>query len=171
MQGKPMNALKASKKTVNRNELYAVLRDAIGAGWDDEFDPASMRYSRVILLFDPDADGIHCGALMLMYFWRWMRPMLDSGRLSVVQPPLYQITSTVDGDVIHVYSSDRYQQICQILESKKIEFQAQRYRGLASMGGQTLSKTCLDLSTRQIHQLTVEDAEAAIETFGGRRRT
>ncbi len=167
MQGKPLNALKASKRAVDQNELYAVLRESIGAGWDDHFDLVSMRYSKVIMLFDPDADGIHCGALMLLYFLRWMRPILDSGRLSVVQPPLYQLTSPTDGDVIHAYSSDHFQQIREALDAKKIQFQSQRYRGLASMGDQTLRHMCLDPATRQIHQLSIDDAEAAMKTFGG----
>ena len=171
MQGKPMNALKASKDAVNRNELYSVLRDAIGAGWDDEFELQSMRYAKVIMLFDPDADGIHCGALLLMYFVRWMRPVLDAGRLCVVQPPLYRITSPTDGDTIHAYSSEHFQQIRNVLDAKSIAYQSQRYRGLASMGDETLSQTCLDPETRQIHELGSEDAETAIKTFGGRQLT
>ncbi len=61
MQGKPLNACKASKRVVGQNELYQQLVAALGAGWDETFDLSQLRYDRVILLFDPDADGIHCG--------------------------------------------------------------------------------------------------------------
>lgn len=85
MQGKPMNAIKASKHAVADFELFRSLVTAIGAGFDDQLNLAKLRYDRVILLFDPDADGIHCGALMTMFFHRWMRPLLESGRLSTLR--------------------------------------------------------------------------------------
>jgi DNA gyrase/topoisomerase IV subunit B len=100
MQGKPLNALKAGKGVVERNELFQILIHAIGAGWDDQLDLTKLRYDRLILLFDPDADGIHCGALMSMFFHRWMRPLLDSGRLSIIRPPLYEISSPKTHDRI-----------------------------------------------------------------------
>ena len=171
MQGKPLNSLRASRRAVDRNELYRVLRESIGAGWGDEFELESMRYAKIIMLFDPDADGIHCGALLLMYFTRWMRPALESGRVSIVQPPLYRITSPSDDGVIHAYSSEHFRQIRDVLEAKGIDFQSQCYRGLASIDAGALSRTCLDPRSRQIHELTLDDARNAIETFGGRRET
>jgi DNA gyrase/topoisomerase IV subunit B len=165
MQGKPLNAVKAGKGAVERNELYRALIDAIGAGWDEQLDLAKLRYDRLILLFDPDADGIHCGALMSMFFHRWMRPLLDAGRLSIVRPPLYEISSPKTQDKIHAYSDSHYQRIRKELEKQQIDYQGQRYRGLASMNDAALAATCLDPETRNISQLTCEDAEAAMRIF------
>ena len=73
MQGKPLNAWKATKDKVARNEFFNALHSAIGAGWGESFQLSQTRYENIILVFDPDADGIHCGMLVLMYFYRWMR--------------------------------------------------------------------------------------------------
>ena len=170
MQGKPMNPVKASKKAVEKNELYQALVKCIGAGWDDDFDLDAVRYQRVILLFDPDADGIHCGALMLMFFFRWMRPLLDSGRLCVIRPPLYEITSPDHSDQIHAFSEEHYKKLRTALEEKGVKFKGHRYRGLASMNDDTLSTTCLDPETRRINRLEVDDAMAAIKAFGGGKK-
>ncbi|QDT09784.1 toprim domain-containing protein [Planctomycetes bacterium K23_9] len=170
MQGKPMNAAKASKNSVAKNNLYQNLIACLGAGWDDTFDLDAVRYQRVILLFDPDADGIHCGALMLMFFYRWMRPLLEADRLSVVRPPLYQITSADYRDTIYAYSGDHFKQVQTALKAKNIIYQSQRYRGLASMGEQTLLQTCLEPDSRHIYPLGRKDAEAAIAAFGGKLR-
>jgi DNA gyrase/topoisomerase IV subunit B len=167
MQGKPLNAVKASRPAVGRNELYRVLIDALGAGWDETFDLKSMRYSRVILLFDPDADGIHCGALMLMFFFRWMRPVVDAGRLQVVYPPLYRITSPRYDDVLYGWGEDHYRAVAKRLDEQQIEFNTVRYRGLASISDDTLWSTCLDPETRRIDELSAQDAEAARAAFGG----
>jgi DNA gyrase subunit B len=165
MQGKPMNAIKASKNAVQRYELFQALIHTLGTGWDDQFDLAKLRYHRVILLFDPDADGIHCGALMLMFFHRWMRPLLESGRLSVIRPPLYEISSPQTCDKLHAYSDAAYRRLCIKLKEQGIDYQGQRYRGLASMSDVTLVQTCLDPRTRNINRLTCKDAESAIRIF------
>ncbi len=167
MQGKPLNAIKASRANVERNQLFRALIDSMGAGWDDQLNLCQLRYDRVILLFDPDADGIHCGALMLMFFHRWMRPLIESDRLHVVRPPLYEISSAESHDRIHAYSDGHYQRIRAELEKKKVDFQEQRYRGLASMNDATLVTTCLDPETRNTSPLTCEDAETAIRIFIG----
>ena len=167
MQGKPLNAIKATKTAVDRHQLFRALIDAMGAGWDEQLDLRRLRYDRVILLFDPDADGIHCGALMLMFFYRWMRPLIESERLHVVRPPLYEISSLDASDKIHAYSDGHYQRIREELEKKKIDFQGQRYRGLASMSDTALVTTCLDPRTRNISRLTCADADAAIRVFVG----
>lgn len=169
MQGKPMNAYKASRNAVAKNELYQMLVTAIGAGWGDKLDMTQIRYQRVILLFDPDADGIHCGALATMFFYRWMRPMLAAGYIKVIRAPLYEIRSTKTDEFIHAYSDSHYQKLREELDKKRISFRGKRYRGLASMSASALSSTCLDPETRNISRLTVEDAEAAVRVFGGGR--
>ncbi len=170
MQGKPMNPVKASKAAIAKNNLYQNLIECLGAGWDESFDVDAVRYRRVILLFDPDADGIHCGALALMFFFRWMRPLLDADRVCVVRPPLYQITAKKYADAIYAYSGDHMTKVKEALTAKEIQYKSQRYRGLASMEDETLVTTCLDPATRHLAILRRDDAEAAIAAFGGQRR-
>ena len=167
MQGKPMNAYKASKAAVGRNELYQALINSIGAGWGDDFKVDDARYERVILLFDPDADGIHCGALMSMFFYRWMRPLMEAGRVGVIRPPLYEISSPTSDDKLHAYTDSQYRKLREELDSKEIEFTGQRYRGLASMNDMALFTTCIDPETRNLNRLELDDAEAAIRVFVG----
>lgn len=174
MQGKPMNAWKSSKNGVGRNELYQRLIDAMGAGWDESFDLQRLRYERIVLLFDPDADGIHCGALMLMFFHRWMPELLETGRIHVIRPPLYELSapqtsSNQSDDHIHAYSDDHFHQLRDHLNDKQIKFQSQRYRGLASINAGSLKETCIDPATRSGSLMSHQDAEAAIRIFGGQR--
>ncbi|TWT49570.1 DNA gyrase subunit B, novobiocin-resistant [Rubripirellula amarantea] len=167
MQGKPLNAWKASRSAVAKNELYLALIDALGAGWGETFNLASLRYERVTLLFDPDADGIHCGALALMFFYRWMRPALQAGRIGVVRPPVYEIASLDRSEVLHAYSEDHYQKIKAALDEKNAKYHTQKYRGLASMNESALVATCIDPATRNRSVCDCKDAEAAIRVFGG----
>lgn len=172
MQGKPMNAMKASRQAVQRNELFRGLVDSIGTGWSGAVHPNStrpnpMRFERVILLFDPDADGIHCGALMSMFFYRWMRPLLERGQVAMIQPPLFEVISPRTGETLHAYSESQYRKLCGELERLKIPFESRRYRGLASMNTSSLITTCIDPSTRNLQPLNVSDAETAIRVFMG----
>lgn len=167
MQGKPMNAIKARKKSVADNQLYRILINAIGGNWDEDFDLSAVRYQRVMLLFDPDADGIHCGALALMFFFRWMRPLLNAGRIYVVRPPLYEIQSPNYSDKLLAYSEDHYQQLRKALAEKGISNKGHRYRGLASMNDDVLIETCLSQKTRKAFKLAADDAIAAINAFSG----
>ena len=167
MQGKPMNAIKASRKAVQRYELFRELVDSIGAGWSGAAAPDSMRFERIILLFDPDADGIHCGALMSMFFYRWMRPLLERGQVSMIQPPLFEVSSPQTGETLHAYSESQYRKLCEELERLKIPFESRRYRGLASMNTSSLITTCIDPSTRNLRPVSVSDAETAIRVFMG----
>ena len=173
MQGKPLNAWKASKNVVARNELFQRLTDVIGTGWDESFDLNRLRYDRIIMLFDPDADGIHCGALMLMFFYRWMPELLDSGRIDVVRPPLHEITGTPavgkPAERIYAYSDDHFHRLRSHLAEKGMKFQSQRYRGLASINANSLKETCVAKETRNASVLSPGDAESAIRIFGGQR--
>ena len=171
MQGKPLNAWKASRRTVASNELFAALVDSLGAGWDDSYRESDLRYDQITLLFDPDADGIHCGALALMFFYRWMRPLLKSGRIGLIRPPVYEIKSVCGTDCIHAYNDGHYRKLCAALDAKKMDYNTQRYRGLASMNESALVSTCIDPETRNRNICTEDDAEAALEVFVGRPRT
>nr|HPG62677.1 toprim domain-containing protein [Casimicrobium sp.] len=111
MQGKPLNALKASGARVVEYPLFKQLSDALGVAPNDiesgeVGDISGRNFERVMLLFDPDADGIHSGVLMLMYFYRWMRPLLAAGAVWMVRPPLYVVTVADNQKSFHAYSPD-----------------------------------------------------------------
>ena len=166
MQGKPLNAMRATAKKVAANPWLAALTDALGTGMGDSFDLGKARYDRVVLLMDPDADGIHCGALLMMFFRRWMQPLLESGRIAMARAPLATIRVT-DGP-IHVRSENEYRFHCQRLRGAgKAAFETVRYRGLAGMDLAVLEATCVDPATRVLSPLGIADADAAIAVFGG----
>ncbi len=102
MQGKPLNAYRATPKKVVTNPWFAALTDAIGTGIGDDFALKKIRFARIVLLMDPDADGIHCGALLLMFFYRWMRPLLEAGHIAMARAPLATIRTASAS--IHVRS-------------------------------------------------------------------
>lgn len=87
MQGKPLNATRASRSKVLAHPFFAPLVAALDVGIEADCDPRRLRYERVLVLTDPDADGIHCGFLVLLFFHRWLRPLLDAGRVEIVRPP------------------------------------------------------------------------------------
>lgn len=169
MQGKPINAIKAKRRTVERYALFSKILHSLGYENGQVILPERCRYERVILLFDPDADGIHCGALTLMYFFRMLRPLLAAGFVCLVRAPLHEIRgSGADHDwVRYAFSDEHLQAILRELPEPS-SVQRVRYRGLAGMDQTTLRQTCLHPATRTLNRLQIEDAEAAIAMFGGR---
>jgi DNA gyrase subunit B len=170
MQGKPLNTLKASAGKVAANPFFSALTGALGTGWGGAFDARLRRYDRVLLLTDPDADGIHCGALLLMFFYRWMPSLIERGHLEMVRPPLGEIVSA-DGDSPHyVYSEPEFQSLmAEMRRSPDRARRTVRYRGLASMNPAALAEQCVDPGTRHSRRLAAADAEAAMEVFASLR--
>ena len=165
MQGKPMNAIKASPDAVASNELFRVLVTALGCGWRDTFRIEKLQYERIIFLFDPDADGIHCGALMLMFFHQWLPQLLSSGRLPAVHPPAFEIHSEVSERVIYAFDERHYALLKRKLDEGQVPCRGRRIRGLASLSETTLLETCVAPASRNINPLGPRDADAAIRVF------
>ena len=166
MQGKPLNAIRATPKKVAENPWLNALTDGLGAGVGNEFAIDKVRYDRVVLLMDPDADGIHCGALLLMFFYRWMRPLLEAGRVLMARAPMATI---IAGDrQIHLRSEAEYRAECERLRNAGLpNFATNRYRGLAGTDLKVLATTCVEPETRILTVVRSVDAEAAIAVFGG----
>jgi DNA gyrase subunit B len=134
MQGKPLNAVEASLSKVIAYPLFAALTEALGTGAGSGFELDRARYERVVLLMDADADGIHCGALLLLFFYRMMRPLLDSGHIVMAQAPLATIVLPESGEAMHAHSEQEYRNLGERLRSRGInDFTAVRYRGLAGI--------------------------------------
>lgn len=169
MQGKPLNAIKASAEKVATYPLFKALNDSLGIDharptadlfvWDD------LRFERLVLLFDPDADGIHSGALMLMFVYQYLRPLLDQGRVLMIHAPWVQI-SLAEQQPLYAYSEAQALALTQQLRAQGKTPQVVRYRGLSGIDRAILMQTCIDPATRNARVMTEQDALAAIEIFG-----
>jgi len=168
MQGKPLNAWKANRKTVLKFQIYQSLIEILGVGFDESLDLANRKFDRVLILTDPDADGIHCGALLLLFFYRWLRPWIESERLLQIHAPKLQISAPGMGEARQLYTEEGARQLLDALEQRKIRnVVKQNYRGLASLNADILKRYCTCPATRKSRVLTVDDAAEAIRCFGG----
>jgi len=164
MQGKPLNTAKATERKLAAHPLFTALTASLGTGRGAAYDSAKLRYARVLLLMDPDADGIHCGVLMLTFFHRWMRPLLDAGRVEIVRPPWGEVIP-VDGAPRYAFSEPEFQSLADAVRSREPAV-ARRYRGLAGIDSAVLFATCIAPATRRTDRITTGEAAAMIEVFG-----
>jgi DNA gyrase subunit B len=171
LQGKPLNAWAASRDKVERHVLFQQLAQALGlpgptALPEDGID--ALRYERIVLLFDPDADGIHIGALVQLYFARWLPAVVEAGRLWLCRAPMYEL---VDGDgvVHHALTPDHRQRIEQSLRTTAdaVPPMVRTLRGIGGFAPQTLHRLCVDPATRLARVLEPDDVQHAIDLFGG----
>lgn len=173
MQGKPLNAAKANHLTIAQNGLFKFVFEALGLS-PPETNIQECRFSRIIMLFDPDADGIHCGALMMIFFYKALLPLLECDKICLVRAPLFRFaiqpsTSPKTHEIRYAYSQEEAWKLMEDLEILKVPMQKLHYRGLASMGSETLEQTCVNPRTRRINRVRPEDAEAAMAVFGGNK--
>lgn len=160
MQGKPINAARAPWAKVEGHPFFGPLVAALGTGVEAACDPRQLRYDRVIVLTDPDADGIHCGFLVLLFFYRWMRPLLDSGRIEVARPPWGEVI--VAGEIQVAYSEPELSAAAHRgRESGTVE--VNRYRGLAAVDPALLRETCVALATRRTAPVSAAEVASMIE--------
>ncbi len=158
--GKMLNVEKSRvDKVLNNEKLEPVIR-ALGAGIGEEFDVSKLRYERVIIMADADVDGAHIRTLLLTFFFRYMRPLIENGNVYIAQPPLYKVYKGKNEK--YAYSDDELNEaLKEIGEDAKI----QRYKGLGEMNPQQLWETTMDPATRTILRVEMEDAIAADEIF------
>ena len=171
MQGKPLNALKATGARVVDYPLFKQISDVLGIPPTDiesgeVSDVCERRFERVLLLFDPDADGIHAGVLMLMYFYRWMRPLLAAGMVSIVRAPLFVLTLPNSEISLHAYSPEHAAKLISRLKQQgHSDIRTHHHRGLASIDPVLLASSCVNPATRKADTLSVADAGEAIQMF------
>ena len=170
VQGKPQNVLTSSQIRIEASAPLMGVRDAIGAGLGDGFVLNRRRYERVILAFDPDADGIHSRALLLLFLHRYMAPLLRAGAVFAARPPLWQIAAKGLAEPVHVWTDGQYNDVCAQLDDRGIHGRdVDRYRGIASIPPQILHATCLDPKTRVLARLTTEHAMATMAAYNRAR--
>ena len=164
LRGKVINAAKATTKQVLGNAEAASLFTAMGAGIGDDFDLSASRYERVVILCDADVDGSHIRCLLLTLFYRYMRPMLDAGRIYVAQPPLF--TTRAGDRIIRAFSEEeRDEETSKLIKGgRKLEnIRWQRFKGLGEMNVDELAECSLNPETRMLRQVDMEEAEFADE--------
>ncbi len=161
LRGKILNVEKAAPDKMLANEEIRTIITALGAGIDEDFDPARLRYHRVILMTDADVDGSHIRTLLLTFFFRHMAKLIGQGHLYIAQPPLYRI-KTSDG-VKWVYSEQEKDAVMPKGTSRKVELQ--RYKGLGEMTAEQLWETTMNPATRTILGVNVDDLVKADEVF------
>jgi DNA gyrase subunit B len=163
MQGKPMNALRATAAKAASYPLFTAIEHSLGVSPGGE--TTSPRFEKVMLLFDPDADGIHCGALMLMYFYARLRRLLQAGAVHQVYPPWLQFSFDDGQPAAFAYTEAQGQDMAKKLRDGGTPFNTQRPRGLAGIDAALLQRTCIAPATRRSRVLGVADAEMAISVF------
>ncbi len=161
LRGKILNVEKSRLAKILKNNEVVALITALGTGVSEDFELESARYHKIIIMTDADVDGAHIRTLLLTFFFRYMRPLIDAGYVYIAQPPLYKLKK---GKAEHYLFSDRElsEKIAEIGEKGTA---VQRYKGLGEMNPDQLWETTMDPESRVLLQVTLEDAIHADEIF------
>jgi len=161
LRGKIINVEKARLDRILANEEIRAMITALGTGIGDEFDLSKARYHKVILMSDADIDGAHIRTLLLTFFYRYMRPLIDNGYVFIAQPPLYKVKK---GKLEHyIYDDYELEKLLKRIGREGIALQ--RYKGLGEMDATQLWETTMDPDTRTVMQVNLEDAIEADAIF------
>ena len=157
--GKMLNVEKARLDKVYGNEKLMPVVTALGCGLGDEFDISKLRYHKVFIMADADVDGSHICTLMLTFFFRFMRPLIEGGYVYIAQPPLFKLQK--GQNVKYAYNEAEMAKISAEMPGAKVS----RYKGLGEMNPEQLWETTMNPDNRVIVKITIEDAEKADEAF------
>ncbi|KRE32344.1 DNA topoisomerase IV subunit B [Paenibacillus sp. Soil724D2] len=168
LKGKPMNPEKSKLLDIMKNDEYKAIIAAIGAGVGSEFEAEEMNYGKIIIMTDADTDGAHIQVLLLTFFYRYMKPLIDQGKVYIAQPPLYKVTRKgKNGGYKYAWTDDQLQVVVKEL-GKNTELQ--RYKGLGEMNPEQLWETTMNPESRTLLQVQIEDpakAERRVTTLMG----
>lgn len=171
IRGKILNVQKASMSDMLSNAECAAIIQVIGAGSGRSFDLDAARYGKIILMSDADVDGAHIRTLLLTLFFRYMRPLIDDGRVYAAVPPLHRVIvmnpGTKPNETIYTYSEQELHALTSKLTKagKRWQEPVQRYKGLGEMDADQLATTTMDRAGRTLRRVRMTDAEAAASVF------
>ena len=160
LRGKVLNVEKANIERVLSNQEILTLFQAIGTGFGDEFDAEKARYHKIVIMTDADVDGAHIRTLLLTFFYRYLRPLIELGYIYFAQPPLYKISQGRKEE--YVYSDE---ELNKTLENFGERYQIQRYKGLGEMNPEQLWDTTMNPETRTLLRVSLKDAMDADQIF------
>ncbi|SNC60640.1 DNA topoisomerase IV subunit B [Kytococcus aerolatus] len=170
IRGKILNTQKASVADMLANEECAAIIQSIGAGSGRSFDLSAARYGKVIIMTDADVDGAHIRTLLLTLFFRYMRPLVEAGRVYAAVPPLHRIEVVNRGranDYVYTYSeTELHQQLARLRKNgRTLKDPLQRYKGLGEMDADQLAETTMDPAHRTLRRVTMADAQVGEQMF------
>jgi DNA gyrase subunit B len=171
IRGKILNVQKASVADMLSNTECASIIQVLGAGSGRSFELDVARYGKVILMSDADVDGAHIRTLLLTLFFRYMRPLVEAGRVFAAVPPLHRVVivnpGTKANETVYTYSQAELESLLAKLaaEGKRYQEPIQRYKGLGEMDADQLAETTMDRDHRTLRRVRVEDAAAAEKVF------
>ncbi|HLR76788.1 MAG TPA: toprim domain-containing protein, partial [Balneolaceae bacterium] len=167
LRGKILNVEKAKiNRILENNEIQAMIT-ALGAGVghaDEDFELEKLRYHKIIIMTDADIDGAHIRTLLLTFFYRYMKPLVENGNIYIATPPLYRISYT-GGNIEYAWDEEALDKIIKELKSKNKKIDVSRYKGLGEMNPEQLWETTMNPESRTLQKVTVENVAAADKLF------
>ena len=161
LRGKILNVEKASIDKIEKNTSIIPIIQALGCGMKDYFDIERLRYGKIVIMADADVDGSHIRVLLLTFFFRHMRPLIEKGHIYLAQPPLYKVYK--GKQLRYAFSEEEKEKIVQEMGVNGV--QSERYKGLGEMDPEQLWETTMNPETRTLLKVTIDDAIACDEIF------
>nr|AXX39384.1 DNA topoisomerase IV subunit B [Mycoplasmopsis gallinacea]AXX39385.1 DNA topoisomerase IV subunit B [Mycoplasmopsis gallinacea]AXX39386.1 DNA topoisomerase IV subunit B [Mycoplasmopsis gallinacea]AXX39387.1 DNA topoisomerase IV subunit B [Mycoplasmopsis gallinacea]AXX39421.1 DNA topoisomerase IV subunit B [Mycoplasmopsis gallinacea] len=158
LRGKVINSEKSKLLDIIKNQEIGTIINTIGAGYGKDFDISKSQYGKIVIMTDADTDGAHIQILLLTFFYRFMKPLIDQGKIYIALAPLYKVTTKANKKIQYAWDDE---ELKEILDSIKGAYELQRYKGLGEMNADQLWETTMNPETRTLVKATIEDASLA----------